>query len=308
MGNFDDVRELNDIAEMMDANPDALAEPEPAVKPEVEVEQEQVVEREVQEQEQSSGGLADALEVKEDAPVTVDDILGLNGRESSPVEEQEPAASNATEEAVEPKTSSVEDRLAELAKEKKELREQVDILTKRALQEPATAPGTESEADPASELNDDVKDYMQPYTDAATADLREEIAQLKEAAAPLLKEKQDRMMGEAIAERVEGFKAENVQDLYKELDGMSEEDKAIFGDSFGGAIALAGQMVNRGAFADDKPTKKQTPSRLAARHHSEAGGPAPSQAAELSDEAKLQTLMNMDPEAFLAQSEKMGLG
>jgi len=310
MGNFDDVKQMADLVEAMDANPEAYAEAmanqgkpaaDTADEPEGEPasEYEQVVEPE--EQEDLSGGLSDALEVEDDAPLTIDDILGLNSRESSPKETEAPAERKPAD-TVETPTSGVDQRFAEMAKFNKELQERVDLLTKRALQEPVSSDG--DDVLPAEdEINPDVEDYFKPYVNKATAALRAEIAELKAASAPALKASQDQMMGEAIAERVEGFKPENVADLYRELDTMSDQDKARFGDDFAGAIALAGNMVNRGAFAGSK--KQQTTSPLASRSHSETSGPAPGADHSMTEEQKLKRLMAMPNDQFLAQLDKM---
>lgn len=310
MGNFDEVRQLGKLVEEMDENPEAYAEAmanqgaAPAADPEAEPapEYEQVTEPEAQED--SSGGLSEALEVEDDVPLSVDDILGLNGRESSPEETEAPAESEPAE-PVETPPSGVDERLAEMASSNKELRAQVDLLTKRALQEPG--PSNDGEVMPeAEEINPEVEDYFAPYVAKATAPLLAKIAELETATAPAMKASQDQMMGEAISERVEGFEPENVADLYKELDTMSDDDKARFGDDFAGAIALAGNMVNRGAFAPAK--KVQTTSPLAARSHSETSGPAPGASGDMTEEQKLKALLAMDPDKFLAQLDKMDQG
>jgi hypothetical protein len=312
MGNFDEVRELEKLVEIMDENPEAYSkamaeqgQPAPeGAEAEPEPEYQQVLEPEAEEG--LSGGLSDALEVEEDAPVTLDDILGLDGRGSSPENTEEPAASEAAE-PVEAETSGVDERFTEMSKANKELREQVDLLTKRALQEPMTAPVENDDVLPAEdEINSDVDEYFAPYVQKATAPLLAEIEALKAASAPALKAQQDQMMGDAISERVKGFKPENVADLYKELDTMSDQDKAIFGDDFAGAVALAANMVNRGAFTSGKP--KQTMSPLAARSHSETSGPAPGPNHSLTDEQKLKRLMEMPGDQFLAQLDKMEQG
>lgn len=312
MGNFDDVQEMGKLVELMDENPEAYAkamadqgQPAPAAEgnDEPAPEYEQVAEPEAQEN--LSGGLSDALEVEEDAALTLDDILGIDAKDEAPKAEETPVASGATEEAVETKTSSVEERLAEMAEERKALREQVDLLTQRALQEPP-AKEADSVLPPEDDINPDVDEYFKPIVDRATAPLLEKIEQLETDLAPTRKEQGDRMMGEAIAERVEGFKPEHLPKLYEELDKMSDENKATFGGDFAGAIALAGNMVNRGAFSDAKPEAKTSP--LASRSHSESSGPAPGIEHKMSDEEKYKRLMAMPNDQFLAQLDKMDQG
>ena len=309
MGNFDEVRRMQAIADQMDEDPSVFeAEVKTESIPDTEQVQEEaqpVVTVEAPE-EDLAGGLTESLEDGEDEPLSIDDILGLKP-EDEPKEKTTPAAREATETVKTPEPSAIEARLAEMAKTNRELNEKVELLTKRALQEGIAPTANDVEGDHTDPLNPEVQEYLQPYLKAMLGfDPQEMIAEnqrLKKITEPLLADAETREFGEEVAGYVDGFKPEYMPQLISEHNGMSEEDKGRYTDDFKGAVRLATSMMNRGAFNKGKPKTKV--SGLAARHHSESSGPAPASTEGMNEAQKLEKLLNMDNDEFIRLTDRM---
>lgn len=303
--NFEQVRAMNELIEAMDENPEALkAELEGESSDESDVQQVNSSENLIDPEAEAdlAGGLTEAIDVDEGEHYSVDDLLGLNKPEAAPEPEKEvPAGEDEpAAPAEEPAPNPVDERISELATANRELREQVDLLTKRALAQ-GVQPGDEkpTEGEEPPQLNDEAREYLSPYIEAATKPLLEKIASLEAAAAPMLEQSRDQQFGEELSKYVDGFSAANMPRLREELDSLSAEDKARYGNDFAGAVALASALVNKGAFSGSREKKPApTASPLARRSHSEASGPPPASQNDMSEEAKLKALLNMDEDDF----------
>jgi len=246
-----------------------------------------------------------------DQVISVADILnraGINDTApatETPADGPDPVESASTEPADQP--DGLGERVSELSADNKALKEQVALLTKRALAEPVTAPAAEAPAEEKADLNPDVQEYLDPYIREQLGglnlkEMQEENARLKEVTAPLVAEAEVRSIASDIAEYVDGFTVAHVAELKAEIGKMPEADRAKH-ESYVGAVALAKDLMDRGALSGSK--KKPTTSRLASRAHTEGSGSTQIPNSGLTEEQQLKKLIDLPNDQFRAMLEEM---
>lgn len=300
MSEYDDLIDMGELVSKLGDNgeiPTDLAAP--AAEPV------QVIEPETH---SFSGGLSDAPMPEQDkTTVDLDELLGLRKPAAAPVEEPrgEPAP-----ESTAPKPGSIEERMAELTARAAKAEADRDRLMTRLIDgESKGAPPPTEESGP--ELIPETKGFLDPYIESRAREIAEEMVKpLRDDLAPMIQTARDQRLAESIGKFVPGLKAEHMPVLHEAFDSITDPElKAVYGNGLAGAAALAHDLVRRGALDLVKDAPKPRVSPLAARHHTEGGGPRSASGADANDDdAKLKALAALDGRKFLeAFNRSVGL-
>jgi hypothetical protein len=298
MGLNDDLRELGELAEMVNddgaplpefqatfaTQPVAVVGEEPAPAP--------------VEAPAPSGG-------DEPAELDLDALLGL----SKPVAAPEPERGSGTPapETSEPPAGSADARIKELTDRLRKSEEEREALFRRALGD-QTAPDQPPTDAPV--LDEATREFLKPYIQAEVDKVvAEKVAPMEQELAPMRQQQQDAALAQALSKTVApGFTPEHVKVLHDAYNATTDEDmKAIYGNGLAGATALAQSLINRGVLdlAGSKPKPRVNP--LVARHNSPSGGPAGGMDDGRDEDARVRAILNADNDAWLAALRKQGI-
>ena len=293
-GEFAELIEMGEAVEQLGDEPPVFEE-EPTPATEAPAEAEAPPQEKVPVKEDPSGGLGEALEEPDDNRLDIDKLLGLPPEGEVPPEQDAPVEAPAPQ--PEPEAGSMAERMAELTGQMKALREDNERLAARQLQEPTPEP----EGVPKPELEGDMKEYLDPYLDSYVEQkVNERISKLEKAVAPMAERTHNDQLTEVINSRVDfDFTSKDMAAVYKEVDGMSEQDQDFYRQGVPAAVLLANELHSRGALGGVKKTTPST-SPLAARHHSETAGFTPASPEDMSEEEKVRRLMAADPASIRA--------
>lgn len=297
MGINDDLRDLGELAEMVNDDGAPLPEFQATLAPQpVAV---------VGEEPAPAPTFAPAPSADgEPAELDLDALLGL----SKPVVAPEPERVSGTPapETSEPAAGSAEARIKELTDLLRREREEKDLLFRRALGDQPPAGQPESEA---PVLDAPTQDFLKPYIQAEVDRLvAEKVAPMEQELAPLRQQNQDAALAGALSKMVApGFTSEHVKVLHDAYNAITDEDiKAMYGNGLAGASALAHALISRGVLdlAGSKPKPKVNP--LVARHNTPSGGPAGVDDGR-DEDAKVRAILGASNEAWLDALRKQGI-
>ena len=292
MGKFDEFAQAEeDMKDIGDTPPVITQEGVPLEQPQEESGQFQVQDG------GTSGGLGERTVEGEDAPFSIEDVLGI-GKPSEPVEtEQEQAGEKPAESEEQP--TGTEARFSEMSEQLRNEREQTRLLTEKLLQ--LNTPSGEPEASHVIDLDDDVKEYMKPYIEA---ELGSRMAAMEESLAPMKKASEDEALAGQISIHVEGFTAKDLPKQQAAFNAIPDAQKGLYEGSVAGATLLAQKLANEGSFG--RSGKKRTSNSLAARHQSESGsGLSGNQSGDMSEADKIRRLDNMSDDDITAILARM---
>jgi len=292
MGPFDEFAQAaKDMEELGDNPPEITQESEPQEQAPVAPGDTQVVD------ENLSGGLGERTVEVEDAPLSVEDILGISTPSTPPdgtvqAEEEKPAESK------EPKTGT-DARLSEMSEQLRHYREQNEKLTNKLLTEPGHS-GEPSDEQPV-ELDQDVVDYMAPYIEAG---IGKRMSVIEDSIAPMAKTAENQAIADQIALDVEGFTVEDLPKLVDAFEAVPQDQRARYEGSIAGAALLAKKLADGGMFGKKRKTGSSNP--LAQRHQTEGGsGVSRQQSDDMSEDEKVRRINEIPGDTVLDMLERM---
>lgn len=298
MGLNDDLRELGELAEMVNDDGAPLPEFQATLAPQpVTVVGEEPAPEPVAAPVPSGGD--------EPAELDLDALLGL----SKPVAAPEPERGGGTPapETSEPPAGSADARIKELTDRLRKSDEEREMLLRRAL---GDQPSPDQPQTDAPVLDEPTRDFLKPYIQAEVDRLvAEKVAPMEQELAPLRQQNQDAALAQALSKMVApGFTPAHVKVLHDAYNAVTDEDlKAIYGNGLAGASALAHSLISRGALdlAGSNPKPRVNP--LVARHNSPSGGPAGGMDDGRDEDAKVRAILGASNEAWLAALRKQGI-
>ena len=296
MGVFDEMIEMGEAVEKLgdkppEIKPDPVPESDGEATPEPTPEPEDVL----------SGGLGQPLEQEDESVLTVDQLLGLEDEvKSEDAPKQDEQDETPPEPEKEPKPGSMDERIRELTARNKKLEEDRDRFVERELGKGDGAPAEKTPGEP--ELDPDVLEYFKTYSKAALAD---DLSEIRNDLRPMKDQTHNDQLAGVINDHVDfDFKASDMAALYKEMEGMSEQDQAFYKDGVPAAVLLADKLHSRGALGGEKEPQKRT-ANLSSRHHSESTGAPPRDPGAMGDEEKARRLLAMDDNEILAILDRL---
>lgn len=298
MGLNDDLRELGELAEMVNDDGAPLPEFQATLAPQpVTVVGEEPAPAPVAAPGPSGGD--------EPAELDLDALLGL----SKPVAAPEPERGGGTPapETSEPPAGSADARIKELTDRLRKSDEEREMLLRRALGDQTTPDQPPTDA---PVLDEPTRDFLKPYIQAEVDRLvAEKVAPMEQELAPLRQQNQDAALAQALSKMVApGFTPAHVKVLHDAYNATTDEDmKAIYGNGLAGASALAHSLISRGVLdlAGSNPKPRVNP--LVARHNSPSGGPAGGMDDGRDEDAKVRAILGASNEAWLAALRKQGI-
>lgn len=298
MGINDDLRDLGELAEMVNDEGAPLPEFQATLAPTpVAVVGEDPAPTPVAAPEPSGSD--------EPAMLDLDAMLGL----SKPVAAPEPERGGGQPAPVtsEPPAGSADARIKELTEQLHRERGEKDLLLRRAL---GDGPTPDQPAADAPVLDEPTRDFLKPYIQAEVDRLvAEKVAPMEQELAPLRQQNQDAALAGALSKMVApGFTSEHVKVLHDAYNAITDKDiKAMYGNGLAGASALAHALISRGALdlAGSNPKPKVNP--LVARHNTPSGGPAGGMDDGRDEDAKVRAILGASNEAWLDALRRQGI-